>query len=397
MTSPDAAARRAVFDKEAWDRFRRYFDLGLIGMATTLPSTEIVEVNDELCRILGYGREELLGLTWPELTHPDDLETDVAEYRRILAGESEGYSIDKRWVHKDGRIVYSIMSAKCVRREDRTIEYFVGLVQDITERKLGEERRRLAEEALAEAQFDLARVMRATTMGELAASIAHEVNQPLAAVIANGHAGARWLAAMPPNMEEANAALERIIDDANRASGVIARIRAFLRREPSPLKVIGVKETEEIIDEVIAIVAGEIKMQQVTVHCEVTDDTPPVVADRIALQQVLLNLVLNAVEAMSAVTDRPRVLRLLAVPHGGDEVLITVSDSGGGLKPEHAERIFDAFFTTKGAGLGMGLTISRSIVESHGGRLTAANNSDGGATFMVFMRAASAPGAAPGV
>ena len=183
-------------------------------MAITSVSKGIVEVNEELCNILGYERHELLRMTWAEVTHPDDLAADIAQYTRVLEGQFDGYTLDKRWIRKDGRVIHSIMAVKCVRRHDGTVDYLVGLVEDVTKRKS-------AEEALAEAQFNLARMMRVTTMGELVASIAHEINQPLAAIATNGSAGARWLAAQPPNLREAGESIERVVRDAHRAAEVI--------------------------------------------------------------------------------------------------------------------------------------------------------------------------------
>ena len=162
------------------ERFRRYFELGLIGMAMTSPTKGCLEVNDELCRILGYERDELLQKTWAEMTHPDDLAADVAQFNRVMAGEFDGYTMDKRWIRKDGRVIDSIMAARCLRRADGSVDYFVGLVLDTTER-------RRAEEELRKTQAELARVTRITMMGELAGSIAHEINQPLGAIVNNSN------------------------------------------------------------------------------------------------------------------------------------------------------------------------------------------------------------------
>ena len=281
-------------------RFRRYFELGLIGMALTSPTKDMLEVNDELCRILGYEREELLQKTWPEMTHPDDLAANVTQFQRVLAGEIDGYSLDKRWIRKDGRVVHSIMAARCGRRADGSVDYFVGLVQDITERKLAEER-------LAEARSDLARMMRVTTMGELAASIAHEVSQPLAAIVSNAHAGIRWLAGKAPDPQEATGALERIVRDANRASAVIDRIRTFLKRQTTP-KVDS--DVREVIAEVLPLLQGQLRTTGVSVVREQPDFQPLVYGDRVQLQQVVLNLMMNAIDAMRSVSDRARVVKI---------------------------------------------------------------------------------------
>jgi PAS domain S-box-containing protein len=481
------------------ERFRRYFDLGLIGMAITSPATGCLQVNDELCRILGYERAELLKKTWPEMTHPDDLAADMAQFNRVMAGEIDGYTLDKRWIRKDGRIIDSVMAAQCMRRPDGSVDCFVGLLLDTTERECAEKRlaeserlfrllvesiphhvwtirpggalsywnrrledytgitleelrhgawasvhpddlervratwqqawthgtpyemeqrirgrdgyyrrfvcrgeavldehglpvewfgtntdveeRRHSEEALHEMRSELAHVARATTMGELAASISHEVNQPLAAIVANAGACARWLAAQPPEMDEARNAVQRVIRDADRATDVVARIRAFLRRDESRA-LLGVNE---VIREVVDITRREVAAHQVVLRLDLEDGLPAVIADRIQLQQVTLNLMLNALEAMDAVIGRRRLLLIRTGRAAADAVVVSVCDCGVGLDSARRERIFDAFYTTKQMGLGMGLAISRSIVEAHGGRLWATANPERGETFQFTL------------
>jgi signal transduction histidine kinase len=245
-----------------------------------------------------------------------------------------------------------------------------------------------AEDALTEARAGLARVTRASTMGELAASIAHEVNQPLAAVVANGHACARWLAAKPPNLQEANDAVQRIVRDANRASEVVLRIRSFLRRGESQRTEL---DLGEVVHEVIGMVQGEARARKVSLRVEPAADLPSVLADKIQLQQVILNLVMNAIEAMSAAAESERILEVGAQRHGGDAIRVAVCDTGVGLDPKHRNRIFDAFYTTKPEGMGMGLAISRSIVEAHGGRLWATANEIAGETFQFTLPLAERP------
>jgi PAS domain S-box-containing protein len=241
--------------------------------------------------------------------------------------------------------------------------------------------------ALAETRVELARVARITTMGELAASIAHEVKQPLAAVSTNASAGLRWLAAERPNLEEAQKALQRIIRDAGVANEVIARIRGFLRhQEPQKTDI----RLDDVIREVLGLLGNEARKHGVAVSVETAADLPHVVGDRVQLQQVLLNLALNAIEAASPVTARPRLVAVGAQQLDRREVVVSVRDSGLGLDPAHRERIFDAFYTTKPGGMGMGLAISRSIVETHGGRLWATPSEGGGETFRFTLPVASA-------
>jgi C4-dicarboxylate-specific signal transduction histidine kinase len=247
--------------------------------------------------------------------------------------------------------------------------------RDITER-------RRAEDQLRTAQEELARVTRLTTLGEFAASIAHEVNQPLAAVITNANAGLRWLAAGSPNVDEAREALSRIIRDGNRASDVIARIRTLTRKttaENVPLDI------NEAIEDVIGIAQGEMRGNGVTLRMELRLDLPSVLGDRVQLQQVVLNLIMNGIEAMSSVEDGPRELVIATQIDGAEALHVSIRDSGVGLEPENARRIFDAFYTTKRQGMGMGLSISRSIIEAHGGRLWAAPNDGPGATLHFIL------------
>jgi len=368
-----ALAREKALRAASEERFRRYFELGLIGMAITSPEKGCLEVNDELCRILGYERGELLKKTWAEMTHPDDLAADVAQFQRVLAGEIDGYTIDKRWFRKDGEIVHSIMSARCLRRADGAVEYFVGLVQDITARKR-------TEESLQRAQADLARIARTATMGEMASTIAHELNQPLAAVVANASACARWLAAQPPNLPEANDAVSRIVRDGKRASDVIARIRAFVGRRESQKALLPL---DEVMREALGMMEAALRGHGVSLTIAPASRLPHVIADRVQVQQVIVNLAMNAVEAMEQRTERTLAAGVEAC--GGDALRVWLRDSGTGLGADQRERIFDAFYTTKPNGMGMGLAISRSIVEAHGGRLWATPNDGPGETFQFTL------------
>jgi PAS domain S-box-containing protein len=366
--------------RESEERFRRYFELGLIGMAMTSPTKRILEVNDELCRMLGYERYELLKKNWAELTHPDDLAAEVAQFNRVLAGDFDGYTLEKRWIRKDGQMIDSIRSAKCLRNADGSVKYFVGLVEDITERKR-------AEEALRATQAQLAHIARVTTMGELAASIAHEVNQPLTAVVTNGDAGLRWLSQLPPNVDEARIAMKEMARQGHRASDVIARIRALLRKTPPQFSDVGLNQ---LIVEVLLLTHRQLAGNGVAVRTELAADIPPVSGDPIQLQQVLVNLILNAIEAATGTKDGARELLLTTQRAGTNDVVVAVQDSGAGIDPQHMDRLFRPFFTTKATGMGMGLAISRSIIEAHGGRLWATSNGSHGATFQFSLPVQSA-------
>ena len=253
-------------------------------------------------------------------------------------------------------------------------------VEDVLREQLTE--RKQAEEALRDAQAELAHVTRVMTMGELTASIAHEINQPLAAVVTNANAGLRWLAGPIPNLSEAREALARITRDGKRASDVIGRIRALVKK--SSTEKAGL-DLNEAIQEVVVLVHSEIQKSEVTLQMELAIDLPQILGNRVQLQQVILNLVMNSIEAMSAVTDRSRDLLIRSCKYESDEVLVAVQDSGIGVDRQNLEEIFNAFYTTKSQGMGMGLAISRSIVESHGGRLWAVPNIGPGATFQFTL------------
>jgi C4-dicarboxylate-specific signal transduction histidine kinase len=238
-----------------------------------------------------------------------------------------------------------------------------------------------ASEALREAQTELAHVNRVTTMGQLAASIAHEVNQPIAAAITNAQAALRWLGTLPPDLEEARQALGRVVKEGHRASEVVGRIRTLIKKAP-PRK--DDLEINEAIREVIALTSSEVGKNGVSVQTQLAEGLPLIQGDRVQLQQVILNLIINALEAMSGVSEGPREL-LIGTAKDGSGVLVAVQDSGPGLNPGSFDRLFDAFYTTKPGGMGMGLSICRSIVEGHGGRIWASRTAGPGATVQFAL------------
>ena len=236
--------------------------------------------------------------------------------------------------------------------------------------------------ALQIARTELAHVSRLTTLGELTTSIVHEVSQPLGAMVASAAAGARWLAAAPPDIAEARSALDNIAADGKRAREVIARIRALTKRQLPRMELLDINRK---ILEVVALTEHEVRSHDIVLRTELDGTLPHVAGDRVQLQQVLLNLIMNAIEAMSAVHDRARELTIVSGQDDANGVVVEVRDSGTGLDPERAERVFEAFYTTKAEGIGIGLSISRSIVEAHGGRLWASANEPHGAVFRFSL------------
>ena len=281
-------------------------------------------------------------------------------------------------------MIWADVSVGLVPTPDQSVSaIFITVIVDITERKRAEAELSQQELSLREAQNELAHVTRVTTMGELAASIAHEVNQPLAGIVTNGNASLRWLAGGSPNLDEARQAIQRIIRDGSRAGQVVARIRALSQKTRASKELLDINEA---IEEIVVLTGGELRRNQVVLRTELAADIPLIMGDRIQLQQVIMNLILNGVEAMRNIDEKERNLLIKTERGDVDEVRVALQDSGVGLDPKTEEQIFDAFFTTKPAGLGMGLSISRSIVENHGGRLWAFPNDGPGATFQFTLR-----------
>ena len=347
--------------------------LGQIGSYSWHVATDKIEWSNELYRIYEFeiGVPVTLELIRTRV-HPQDLSL----YETMLENARKGgnnFEWQFRLLMPNRSIKYMHAVAQATRDRDGQLEY-IAVIQDVTER-------RLSEEALERSRSELAQVSKLTNMGEMAASIAHEVNQPLTAVTNNGNACLRLLANHNLEPEVLRRALEEIVADGTRASAVIARIRSFIKKGPVERSALNINE---VIQEVLVLAGRELHDKQVSVNRQLTADCPLVLADRVHLQQVLLNLIINGIEAMTAVTDRPHLLRVQSQIDESGDVLVTVSDSGTGFGLE-IDRVFTPFFTTKANGMGMGLSISHSLVESHGGRLWATPNSPHGAIFSFTL------------
>jgi PAS domain S-box-containing protein len=352
-------------------KIRRLVDANIIGICIFNLEGKIIEANDAFLHMVEYGREDLVSgrVRWKDLTPAEWCDSDQ---RAVAQLRSPGtfQPFEKEYFRKDGSRVPVLIGGAMFEGSGNE---GVAFVLDLTERKL-------AEDTLRNTQAELAHVTRVATLGEMTASIAHEINQPLAAVVNNASACLRWLAAH--NLEEARQSAALIIADGHRAGEIIGRIRALVNKAPPQKDWLDINET---ILEVIALARSEAQKNRVSLQTQLSSDLPLILGDRIQLQQVILNLIINAIEAMSGVEAGPRELLIRSGTDESQDVLVTVRDSGPGLDPESLNHLFTAFYTTKPQGMGMGLAISRSIIEAHGGRLWAAPNDGAGATFQFTL------------
>jgi two-component system sensor kinase FixL len=388
VNSRDVTDRRAAEEglRDREERLRKIFEEGPLGMGIVGPDKRILQVNGTLCRMLGHSQPELVGRSITELTHPDDAEISERSVRQLFAGEIPNYQLEKRYLRRDGQSTWVSLTTSLVRDARGAPLYAIGMVQDITDRRRAEAE---AQERLA----DLAHVLRVATANEMAAILAHELNQPLAAIINYAKGCARRLQSVPGEPGRLAQVQEDIAEEALRAAAVIRRLRQFLRKEPPQRQTLVLND---VVGGVVDLLQTEARTHQVGVHLELAPDLPPVRADRIQIEQVLLNLIRNAFEAMEGQPERRELNVRTSLPQAND-VQVAVSDTGAGLPADLADRVFAPFFTTKPSGLGMGLAISRLIVEAHGGQLWATPRPDGGSAFhftlpAVTSRRARTPG-----
>jgi PAS domain S-box-containing protein len=356
-------------------RWESIFETSSIAISMMDSNLHYIATNPAFRTILGYTDEELRQLTLRDITVEDQREMAQIGLAELQQGKVDHYAVEKQYRRKDGTMLWGLSSV--ARAAESRSEAFIGTMIDITESKG-------AQEKLLATQMELARVTSLTAAGQMAASMAHEIKQPLAAIVTGGSAGLRWLSKPTPELEELRALLKLIVSEGNRASQVIDGIRAMFKNE-SREKVL--LDVNEVTSEVIAVMHSKLQKHQILVEEELISELPPVLADRIQLQQVIANLVANAIEAMATVTDRARTLRVKSVIREPDGVWIMVEDSGPGIDPENADRIFHPFFTTKSEGTGMGLSICRSIIEAHNGHLSLRSASNQGSVFEILLPA----------
>lgn len=360
LISGRAALRFSLEEQRKSERrWRAIHDNSAVGVAVVGLNWHLVTTNPAFCKMLGYSQDELEGVHLLDITHPDDRIITTKRLRQLTEGTVKQYHNQKRFMHKEGRSVWTRSSVSVIPETQESAPLMIGIVEDIDERKR-------AEHELEQARIELARVSRFTTMGELAASITHEINQPLAAIRANAHACQKWLELETPDLTEALTTAALIARDAQRAADVVQRIRGFLKRGEGKRELV---QLSTLTTAVLDFVRDTLQLNGIRVRFDNQETIPAVLADPVQLQQVILNLLLNAIESMQLDRDE-RVLTLASgIDADGLSVYLSVSDTGIGIREEDAQRLFDAFYTTKPDGLGMGLAICQTIIEAHGGDL----------------------------
>lgn len=357
--------------RESELRFRATFDLAAVGIAHIAPTGNWLSVNGKLCDILGYPREELLRLRVSDVTPPEDLPALTQSTRRLLKGEIGTISVEKRYIRKDGQIVWASVRVSPVRGKDGRVDYFISVVEDIGQR-------RQSEAALRELRAEMQELLELNVASQTAKAIAHEINQPLNAMTSYAEAALMMLRAGNPDPDRLTHALERSVQQAQRAGKVARELLQFLQK--------GDTETEDVdlnraVCNALAIVESN-GFGGFQAELDLEPGLRPVRANRVQVEKVMVNLMRNSVEAMRGAGIATRSIRIAIRTNGQQSMAqVTISDSGPGMDPETARRIFDPFFTTKPRGIGMGLAVSRSLVEAHGGQLWFDSQSGAGASF----------------
>jgi PAS domain S-box-containing protein len=357
------------------ERWRSMFEASAVGIAVIDQQNHFAAANEAFQKMVGYTSEELQSLGPLNITHEEDRKATQEMIEDVQSGKRQDCHTEKRYCRKDGRVIWVRVSTARALDSSSALQGIPAIIEDITERKR-------AEVAWHDAREALSRATRLTVMGELSASIAHEINQPLAAIITNGHACERFLTFSPPDLDEVKDAVGEIVRDGRRASEVLKRIRA-MSKNSAPER--GQVDVNHAIAEVLALTRDELLRHRVSVQTDLHSNLPTIMADRVQLQQVVLNLVMNGIDAMRAVADRSRILTVRSLLSDRGNIAVNVADSGIGLDPANRERIFDTFFTTKPEGMGMGLAISNTIIEAHRGRLWAEPGSPFGAVFAFTL------------
>jgi PAS domain S-box-containing protein len=357
------------------DRWKRIVDNSAIGIAVADLEGRFEVTNTAFQKLVGFTEEELKKMTFLDITEPTFRDQNFALTVELLCGKRDQFNIEKQYRCKDGRLVWVRNNVSLLPGADGTPRNVMAIIEDISSRKA-------AEESLRATQARLARAAELATAAELSVSIAHEINQPLSGIITNTNTCLRMLGAEPPNVDGARETARRTLRDGNRASEVVTRLRALFNKKPPMLELMDLNEAAR---EVIALLRDVIQANRIVLRAELASDLPSVEGDRVQLRQVILNLIQNAIDSMTAVENRVKQLVITTKRDEADHVRLGVKDTGIGVAPESVDRMFESFYTTKSNGMGIGLAVSRSIVESHQGRLWAKCNDGPGVTFFFSL------------
>jgi PAS domain S-box-containing protein len=377
----NARLYRAVQEREA--RISRLVDLNIVGIFTFGSESEIIDANNSFLKIVGYDREDVAAgrLRWTELAAPECHELNLHKQHELL-GVGSVQPFEEECIRKDGSRVPVLIGLAAFNEERDQPERGVAFVLDLSERKRAQDEAIDSERRFREAQMELAHANRVAVMGQLTASIAHEVSQPTNAILADAQAGLHWLEHQPPELDSARDALGHVVQNGMRAREVIERIRELIKKKPARRDRLDINS---VISEVVELTKTDAARSGALVRTAFADGLAEVAGDRVELQQVTVNLILNGLEAMSDITDRPRELLIRTAIAASGDVFVGVTDSGPGLPPADPELLFKPFHSTKPGGLGIGLSICQSIIEAHGGRLWASPHRPHGAILQFTV------------
>jgi PAS domain S-box-containing protein len=358
--------------RDSEQQFRVAFTHSAIGMALVSLEGDLLQVNAALCHMLGYPETELLSMKLQVLTVPEDLALDLAYVRKAIAGQISHYEVEKRYFHRDGRIVWALLTAALVRDASDKPLYFVSQVHDISER-------RQAQMEIDRARLELAHMSRVSLVGQLTTSLAHELAQPITAITINAAAGLQAIEIGAPS--ETRALFQDIFDDGRRAGKVVKNVMRMLKKDNPPHTRV---DLNQLIQEIVHVMRSDLLGHHVNLTMNLDSANSEINGNPVELQQVLLNLMLNATEAMGSIPVSERFLVISTSVHS-DTVELSVQDTGVGAPPDDMKRIFEPFVTTKGTGVGVGLAICAQIVSAHKGKLSAENNREQGMTFRCIL------------
>ena len=357
------------------ERWRSLLDNPIFGVTFLDEQQRFITTNRTFQNMVGYSDQELRQLTPLDISVPGEREINEDLFREMRQGKRQHYEMVKQLQCKNGNLIWVHLYVFAITDRKSGTRVSFGIAFDITEKKQ-------AQDALQETRTELARVGRMNQMVAMTGSIAHEIKQPIAAIVASANAGLRWLERTKPDVDETRAVLQAIVRDGHRVDSVIKGIRTIFKGDAETRVSV---DLNEVIREVLALAQAEYRNRPIEVHTDLDENLPRLPADRVQLQQVIFNLIANAIDAMDTVIDRTRSLRVVSEPRGRDSVVVTIEDTGIGIAPENIDRIFNSFVTTKSDGMGMGLAICRSIIEAHGGILSASPGYPHGAVFQIVL------------